>query len=203
MSQVVHSYYDSWQKRGFDLGVLVVMAPVLIFLLLIISLLVFLTAGRPIFYLSKRVGRFGKTFVFYKFRTMKRGAAGEQALLSKFNQAPKPMFKIFADPRFVGVGWWLSRTGLDELPQLFNIIKGEMSLVGPRPLPLVEAKALPKSWEFRKKVSPGIFSQWSVAGNRHQSLARWHHLEQLTVARGGWFHDFKIISLTLVKSWCH
>lgn len=203
MFQVVHPYYNSWQKRSFDLVMLVVTAPVLFFLFLIISLVIFLTAGWPIFYISKRVGRLGKTFVFYKFRTMKIGAASEQARLAKLNQAPAPMFKIFADPRFVGIGWWLSRTGLDELPQLLNIIKGEMSLVGPRPLPVTQAKALPKTWDFRKKVRPGIFSQWTVEGNRHQSLSRWRHLEQLTVAQGGWFHDFKIIVLTLFKSWCN
>lgn len=136
----------------------------------------------------------------YKFRTMKLGAHQEQAQLQKLNQAPGPMFKIFDDPRFVGVGRWLSKSGLDELPQLFNVMKGEMSVVGPRPLPVAEAKKLSADWNFRHQVKPGIFSEWTIAENRHRSLTDWKKLDQLTVNRGGWRYDLSVIFKTLAKS---
>lgn len=146
------------------------------------------------------MGKNGKVFSIYKFRTMCKGAHKQQKKLKDLNQAPGPMFKIFDDPRFVGIGRILSGTGLDELPQLFNILKGEMSLVGPRPLPVAEAKQLSSAWDFRKLVKPGIFSEWTFSGNRHRSLTDWKELDRLTLSRGGLFYDLKLILLTIHKS---
>jgi lipopolysaccharide/colanic/teichoic acid biosynthesis glycosyltransferase len=165
-----------------------------------IFLMVFFTVGQPIFYTQKRLGKGKKVFKMYKFRTMYPGAHHHQQKFQKLNQAPGPMFKIFNDPRFVGAGRWLSRMGLDELPQLINILKGEMSLVGPRPLPITEARKLDSSWDFRYTVKPGVFSEWSASPLRHKSLTFWKELDRLTVANCSRFspwYDAHIIIKTL------
>jgi len=200
MPYKVNSYYFSFYKKIFDLifGLLVLL---LIFpILIIISLVIILISGWPAIFIQKRMGKNGKSFLIYKFRTMYIGAHNQQIKLKKFNQAPGPMFKIFDDPRFVGIGRILSKIGLDELPQIFNILKGEMSFVGPRPLPVAEANNLSSSWDFRKKVNPGIFSEWTLASNRHDSLTDWKELDQKTLRNGGIIYDLKIITLTLLRS---
>jgi len=88
------------------------------------------------------------------------------------------MFKMQQDPRFIGIGRWLSRTGLDELPQLVNIWRGEMSFVGPRPLPVDEAEQLPKSWDFRYLVKPGLVSEWVLSEKKYRSLNAWRQVER-------------------------
>ena len=107
------------------------------------------------------------------------------------------MFKIYDDPRFAGIGKFLSRTGLDELPQLINIIKGEMSFVGPRPLPVAESKALNKNWDFRYKAKPGIFSNWAISKDRNQNLKKWMELEKKGLKIGGMREEMKIITKTI------
>jgi len=119
---------------------------------------------------------------------MRRNAELDRNRYEHLNQAPYPMFKIFNDPRFIGIGRWLSQVGFDELQQLINILRGEMSFVGPRPLPTKEAKLLDRSWDFRYSVKPGIFSYWTLSKDRHESLAIWKKLDQMTLKRGGfWF----------------
>jgi lipopolysaccharide/colanic/teichoic acid biosynthesis glycosyltransferase len=200
MSVVIHPYYSSQEKAIFDRLLAVVTILLSLPILICISLVIFLTIGQPVIYVQNRMGRDGKKFKMYKFRTMRLGAHKEQAALQKLNQAPGPMFKIFDDPRFVGAGKWLSKSGLDELPQLFNVLLGDMSFVGPRPLPVDEAKKLGSDWDFRYLVRPGVFSEWTIAENRHRSLVDWKKLDLLTLSRGGWFYDLKIINKTLLKS---
>lgn len=200
MSVFIHPYYSSSKKAIFDRLLAVVSIFASLPILLIISLMIFTTIGRPIVYVQNRVGLHGKKFKMYKFRTMRLGAHKEQASLQKLNQAPGPMFKIFDDPRFVGAGKWLSKSGLDELPQLFNVLFGQMSFVGPRPLPVAEVRKLGNDWDFRHQVKPGVFSEWTIAKNRHRSLADWQKLDKLTLSQGGWGYDVKIIAKTLFKS---
>lgn len=193
----VASYYVSRQKRLFDV-VLAVIGIVISFpVFVVIGITVLLTAGPPIFFLQKRAGYHRKIFTMYKFRTMYLLAAADKQKLIKLNEAPEPMFKISKDPRFVGIGQWLSKTGLDELPQLFNILKGEMSFVGPRPLPLDEVQKLSPSWGFRFQTRPGVFSAWSVSNERHTSLKTWHKLEKVTLVKGNLLSDLNYISRTL------
>lgn len=200
MPSKVNSYYSSFSKVFFDylfaLFVFIVIIPILFF----ISLVILVTAGHPVIFVQKRVGKAGKPFRMYKFRTMCRGAHLQQKKYQSLNKAPGPMFKIFDDPRFVGLGKFFSRTGLDELPQIINILKGEMSFVGPRPLPVSEAKQLSSAWSFRHLVKPGIFSEWTFAKNRHDSLTDWRELDRLTLTKGGVHYDLRLIFLTLLKS---
>ena len=138
-----------------------------------IAILIFLTSGRPVFYKQKRVGQNNIPFVLYKFRTMVRNADQMKKTLTKQNEAYGPVFKIRSDPRFTPIGSFLSHTGLDELPQILNILKGNMAIIGPRPLPIEEVKKL-KSWQKdRHAVKPGIISQWIVNGYHTQSFDDW------------------------------
>ena len=129
---------------------------------------------------------------------MQKNASLMKHKYEALNEAPLPMFKIHDDPRFVGIGRFLSRSGLDELPQLWNIFKGEMSFVGPRPLPVHEAEALPKEWrDFREQVQPGIFSHWAYSWERHKSLKNWENQEKKTLRNGSLLHDLLLINAVL------
>jgi lipopolysaccharide/colanic/teichoic acid biosynthesis glycosyltransferase len=181
----VHPYHLSWQKRVTDIFLSTILSIVLSPLMVSIAFIIYATSGWPVIFTQLRTGQHKKPFTLYKFRTMYRNAHKHQKKYAQLNQVPAPMFKITSDPRFVGIGKWLSRTGLDELPQLFNILKGEMSFVGPRPLPISEATQLDSSWDFRYLVRPGIFSAWSVKMKSHTSLNNWKALEKSTVKNGG------------------
>ncbi|OGJ37539.1 MAG: hypothetical protein A2383_00760 [Candidatus Pacebacteria bacterium RIFOXYB1_FULL_39_46] len=190
----IHHYYFSIQKRVFDIFLALLLLIVLSPLLIIIGLMVLLGAGSPIVFKQKRLGKNGQTFTAYKFRTMQKNASMLKSKYIHLNEAPTPMFKITRDPRFVGIGWILSRTGLDELPQLWNILCGQMSFVGPRPLPINEARALPKDWRFwREQVRPGVFSEWSSSPQKHLSLENWEKLEKTTLKKGGLKEDLQQI----------
>ena len=112
------------------------------------------------------------------------------------NEADGPVFKIRNDPRFTNVGKFLARTGLDELPQFINVLKGEMSLVSPRPLPVDEAKKIPKKYHKRFSILPGITSLWVVRGAHGLSFDEWMRLDIDYVKNGSLFVDLKVIVLT-------
>lgn len=195
----IHSYFFSKQKRIFDILIsflgLIIATP----LLVCISGGIFLSSGLPIFFVQKRIGKDKQPFRMYKFRTMYVGADADQKKFSEKNQAPSPMFKIFDDPRFVGIGHFLSGTGLDELPQFWNVLRGEMSIVGPRPLPKGQVKELSALWQFRFAVKPGIFSEWTISSKRHESEESWLELERKTVAFGAIRTDIGIVLRTLLR----
>src|SRR3990167_2504654 len=113
---------------------------------------------------QKRIGKDEKPFTMYKIRTMQADAEYIKHTLLKKNQADGPVFKIKNDPRFTGIGRVLAQYGVDELPQIFNIIKGEMSFVGPRPLPVDEAKKIPQKYQIRQWLLPGITFLWVAKG---------------------------------------
>lgn len=167
------AYYFSHKKRLFDvigsLFLLLFLSPIC----LIISALIKLTSRGPALFRQMRAGINGKPFVFYKFRTMYVGAERDQSKLGKLNISPFPTFKALDDPRFVGIGRWLSKTGLDELPQLINVIIGDMSIVGPRPFPIAENENLPDFWRFRTSVKPGIVSTWILSGRNFLTAKDW------------------------------
>ena len=156
--------------------------------------------GAPVIFKQKRMGKSGQIFTMYKVRSMYKNAEITKHLYLAANQAPSPMFKIGNDQRFIkkslslpwrknsfrlNVGHFLSRSGLDELPQIINIIKGEMSWFGPRPLPVKESLALEQidpTWaKWRHSVSPGIFSAWALDSQHNKSLKHWKKLEQATI----------------------
>ena len=114
----------------------------------------------------------------------------------KLNESDGPTFKIDNDPRYTKIGKFLSHTALDEIPQLINIIKGEMSFVGPRPLPIGEAKKISKKYEKRFSVLPGMTSLWVVRGTDHSSFAKWMQLDLEYIKRKNWQYDLQILIKT-------
>jgi len=199
MPSDIHWYYYSRQKRAFDVVTAALILILACPLFIIISMMIWWSDGWPIIFCQKRIGLHQKPFFMFKFRTMVKNADQLKAKLWSHNQAPWPMFKLDYDPRFIKFGKFLSKTGLDELPQLFNILKGEMSLIGPRPLPVNEVKQLPSSWNFRHLVRPGVFSEWTLASERHHSLTKWKRLDRRTLQRGGISYDLNLAKQTAQK----
>lgn len=138
-----------------------------------IAILIALVDGFPIFYRQLRVGLGGTPFMMHKFRTMVRGADANQKTYTRFNEADGPVFKIRDDPRFTRLGKLLSHAGLDELPQLVNVIRGEMALFGPRPLPIEEAAKLTTWQQKRHQIKPGIISPWIFEGYHRRPFNEW------------------------------
>jgi lipopolysaccharide/colanic/teichoic acid biosynthesis glycosyltransferase len=192
------SYHLSWRKRLFDVFFSATFLCVLTPVLLGIVAVIFFTAGYPVLFWQERMGHNKRPFKMLKFRTMSHGAEKKKRYLEKYNEAPWPMFKMMNDPRFTRFGRFLSRTGLDELPQLFQVLTGQMSLIGPRALPTKESLKLPKNWDFRYKVRPGIISDWAVATDRYRSLRRWRELEMLTVQRSSLREELDIVWQSIV-----
>lgn len=138
-----------------------------------IGLFVVLVSGFPILFRQKRMGKNGKPFIMYKFRTMVPEAEQLQKKYQNRNESQGPAFKINHDPRFTRIGKVLSHTGLDELPQLYNVIRGEMALIGPRPLPVSEAKKLKFWMRERERILPGIISPAILTGTYHKNFDAW------------------------------
>lgn len=129
-----------------------------------IALAIKLDSPGPALFRQLRVGKGGRQFWCYKFRSMHQGAENDLEQLKAYNEADGPLFKMRNDPRQTRVGRWLRRTSLDELPQFYNVLRGEMSLVGPRP-PLPSEVAQYEAWQMRRlEVAPGITGMWQVSG---------------------------------------
>lgn len=158
---------SSWQralKRGMDLIMITVVGLPALLLGGVIALAIKLDSSGPVLYAAERVGRKGKRFKMYKFRSMVQGAERQKAQLAHLNEADGPIFKIKDDPRLTRVGQFIRRLSLDELPQLYNVLRGNMSLVGPRP-PLPEEVAQYKPWHRQRlSVIGGITGLWQVSG---------------------------------------
>ena len=151
-------------KRVMDVIFSVVLFVVMLIPMAIIALLVKISSPGPVIFSQLRVGRGGKLFTAYKFRTMRVGADEEKNDLLHLNEARGPLFKIRNDPRITPTGKFLRRTSLDELPQFWNVLRGEMSLVGPRP-PLPNEVAQYEEWHKRRlDVAPGVTGLWQVSG---------------------------------------
>jgi len=188
------------KKRVFDCFC-VVFASVIVVPLGILSYpILIVLIGKPIVFKQLRIGKNGKVFVMYKLRSMYKNAQETKNKYLMHNEAPAPMFKIANDPRFLKkkiklpilnktivlrIGRYLSQSGIDEIPQLLNVFKGEMSIFGPRPLPITEAEQLEKvdkKWhQWRHSVKPGIFSAWALDAKHNQSFNYWKKLEKETL----------------------
>ena len=160
-------------KRAFDMTLAVLLLVALLPLLLLVAVLTRLTSRGPIFFCQPRTGRGGRPFMMLKFRSMVVEAESLQHSLRELNEQDGPAFKMGHDPRITWLGHWLRRTCIDELPQLWNVLCGEMSLVGPRPLPLCESAAC-AGWQRRRlEVTPGITGLWQVRGRHKTSFDEW------------------------------
>ena len=175
----------------------------LIFLLplfIIIAAVIRLDSSGPIFYTQRRCGLGGREFPMAKFRTMVIDAEKYQEELSKKKDVDGPVFKMVSDPRITRVGHLLRRTSLDELPQLWNVLKGEMSLIGPRPLIMEEMRCNPLWRDIRLSVKPGITGLWQVNGRGEKSFHEWIEYDVSYVMNQSFFADTKILLLTIFKT---
>ena len=164
VAQVELSQLSMIVKRSFDLFVGGILTVLFLPLFAVVAVLIKLDSPGPVFFRQERMGHNGRVFRIFKFRSMKVGAEGQRECLEGLNEYSGPMFKIKEDPRVTRFGTWLRRTSLDELPQLFNVVRGNMSLVGPRPLWVEEAKQC-KGWaKKRLNITPGMTGLWQVMG---------------------------------------
>jgi exopolysaccharide biosynthesis polyprenyl glycosylphosphotransferase len=164
------AYWQKGLKRLFDilfsLSALLALSPILI----VISAMILFRDGRPILYVQKRAGLDGKVFSFYKFRTMVLNADKMQHLAQNMNKNRHVIFKDANDPRITSIGKFLRRYSLDELPQFLNVLKNDMSIVGPRPHPLSEAKKYDSLYERRLNSKPGLTGPWQISGRSDLDL---------------------------------
>ena len=165
----------------------------------IAALIIRVTSPGPVIFRQRRAGRFGKPFVMYKFRSMTDDAEMRRAELEPFNQMTGPVFKVESDPRITRFGRWLRRTSFDELPQLLNVLMGDMSLVGPRPLPLYEVEKFENTAQRRRlSVKPGLTCLWQISGrNQVRDFQDWVRLDLDYIDRWSLALDFKILLRTI------
>ena len=191
--------YLLFVKRAIDLGLALLLLSLLSPLLAMITLMIRLTSRGPAIFRQVRCGLAGRRFVFYKFRSMNAEAEQERQFLEHLNEMDGPVFKIKDDPRVTAIGRFLRRTSLDELPQLFNILKGDMSFVGPRP-PLPEEVLRYEKWQRRRlRMKPGLTCLWILEGRNDLSFARWMKLDMDYIDHWSLSLDIKIILRTIPR----
>jgi exopolysaccharide biosynthesis polyprenyl glycosylphosphotransferase len=185
-------------KKTMDLSISIFMIICLSPVLLTIALLIKFTSPGPVVFKQARVGLRGRQFDLYKFRTMISNAEKLKKELEAENEMDGPVFKIKDDPRITKIGKFLRRTGLDELPQLFNILKGEMSLIGPRP-PLPSETAQYKRWQLRRlSVKPGLSCFWQIKPDRNSiKFEKWMELDLAYIDNWSLRLDFIILLKTI------
>ena len=183
------------QDIVFSLLALILLAP----LALVISLAIVLDSpGDGAIFRQRRVGRDGKLFWLYKFRTMCPDAEKRLNELLKLNQMDGPVFKIKGDPRITRVGRFLRKTSLDELPQLLNVLRGDMSIVGPRPALPREVELYSDYQRQRLYVTPGLSCYWQIAPHRNEmNFDEWVALDLKYIQERSFWVDWKIIFLTI------
>ncbi len=184
-------------KRLIDVAIAGLLLLLIAPLLAVIALLIKWDSPGPVLFTQRRVGRAGQIFTVYKFRSMRLGAEAEQHQLVEQNEASGPLFKMRQDPRVTRVGRWLRRLSLDELPQLYNVLRGEMSLVGPRPAVTAEVEQYEK-WHLRRlEVSPGITGLWQVSGRSELTFDEMVMLDLFYAENWSLGLDFKILLRTI------
>lgn len=193
-------------KRIIDLAIaLILLVPAVLFSI-VAGLLINNDSEGPVFFKQRRLGKNNEVFSMYKFRTMYDGASQKRKELESQNEAGQFLFKMKVDPRETKFGHKLRNTGLDELPQLLNVLKGNMSLVGPRPLPvedvnfdrLKENPHFYHQWQIRKSVKPGITGHWQVNATGH-SFSEMISLDEQYVEKYSLWKDVKIIGKTFLR----
>ncbi|WP_419181470.1 sugar transferase [Niallia circulans] len=184
-------------KRGLDILCSLMGLIMLSILFFLIGLLIKLEDRRgAVFFKQTRIGKDGKSFQMYKFRSMVSNAEELKASLMDKNEATGPVFKIKEDPRVTRIGKFIRKTSIDELPQLINVLKGEMSLVGPRPSLPQEVAAYTPYERQRLKIVPGITCYWQVGGRSNLSFSEWVELDLKYISERNLLIDFKLIVKT-------
>ena len=185
-------------KRALDFSLSLILLIILSPFFLVISILIKITSPGTIFFIHDRVGLNKRRFPLIKFRTMIPNAEEKMAELEERNEVCGPVFKIKNDPRITKIGKFLRKTSIDELPQLWNVLKGDMSIVGPRPLPVRDYNGFDEDWHRRRfSVRPGITCLWQVNGRSNTSFDKWMQLDMEYIDKWSLALDFKILFKTV------
>jgi lipopolysaccharide/colanic/teichoic acid biosynthesis glycosyltransferase len=184
-------------KRIFDISSIILLSPILFFVMVICALLIKIESpDGPIIFTQQRTGKLGQRFLMYKFRTMVPNAEEIKKQLKAQNELAWPDFKIKKDPRVTRIGRILRRTSLDELPQIINILKGEMSIVGPRPTSF--GAETYEQWQMaRLEVTPGLTGLWQIIGRAKMEFDDRARLDIAYIKRQCFALDFRILIRTI------
>jgi exopolysaccharide biosynthesis polyprenyl glycosylphosphotransferase len=192
---------DSWPllaKRLMDMCGSAVLLLAMIPLFMLVAVLIKLDSAGPVFFRQERLGLNKRRFRLFKFRTMVEGAEKQQQQLEHLNEADGPVFKIKDDPRITRIGKFLRRSSIDELPQLVNVLKGEISLVGPRPMAVRDADRIDTQWHKRRfSVKPGVTCLWQVNGRSNASFDDWVRMDLEYIDKWSLTLDMKILLKTI------
>lgn len=188
-----HAKWTRLMDLAVGSGVLIASLPILG----VAAAAIRLTSPGPVIFCQWRSGRAGRPFRMYKLRTMRNDAEQQQEMLRPQSEQDGPAFKLTNDPRVTPVGRFLRRTSIDELPQLWNVLRGEMSLVGPRPLPLAEQEACLPWQQHRLDVLPGLTGLWQVEGRSEVSFDVWMRMDRQYVRSQSFWNDLRLLCATL------
>ena len=196
-SRAPTNYAQLFAKRAIDVGLALVIALIGLPLILVIALLIKVTSTGQVVYRQTRCGLNGRTFTLYKFRTMVEGAENRLAEIAHLNEMDGPAFKVKRDPRVTRVGRILRKFSLDELPQLWNVLRGDMSLVGPRP-PVPAEVAQYSRWQRRRlSMKPGLTCLWQISGRNNVDFDRWMEMDLEYIDHWSPMLDMKIMLKTI------
>jgi exopolysaccharide biosynthesis polyprenyl glycosylphosphotransferase len=194
--------YPAVIKRLFDCLFSAMLLMMLAPLFLVVAALVKLMSSGPVFFRQTRVGLNKRQFTIYKFRTMVANAEQLQDQLLALNEMTGPVFKIKKDPRLTSLGRFLRKASIDELPQLFNVLKGDMSLVGPRAMSLRDYQLFDQDWQRRRfSVKPGITCLWQIHGRNSIPFEKWMELDMQYIDKWSLWLDLKILARTVPAVW--
>ncbi len=186
-------------KRMFDIIAITLSVPILVPIFAITALMIKLDSKGPVFFVQKRVGLNKRVFPMLKFRSMCADAEIKQQELEHLNEAQGPMFKIKNDPRITKVGSFIRKTSIDELPQLLNVLRGHMSLVGPRPLPMRDVELLDEAVQRKRFcVMPGITGLWQISERSNLDFDEWIELDLAYIYTWSFSLDIKILMKTIL-----
>ena len=190
-------FFYRFIKRLIDIVASLVGLILLAPLFLVIAILIAKEDGFPVFFTQERNGLNGKVFKMYKFRSMCKNAPEMHKILLKENELDGPAFKMKEDPRITKIGKFIRKTSIDELPQLLNILKGEMTIVGPRPLPTYETAQCNEYQNQRLLVKPGLTCYWQCSGRSDMPFDEWMELDLKYVKEASLLVDLKILFQTV------
>ncbi len=202
LDSVKRNFLQTFLKRFIDILFSSVALITLLPFFLIIAACIFVDSPGPVIFSQYRIGKDGKPFKMYKFRSMVLNAESLLSSLQEKNEASGPMFKIKDDPRITKFGKFIRKTSIDELPQLWNVLKGEMSLVGPRPALPSEVKQYTKYQKYRLIVKPGCSGLWQVSGRSQVGFETMIYLDLIYIKEQSIFLDFIIIFKTIKQMFC-
>ncbi len=198
MEPVAHETPQLLAKRVFDVACTLVALPLLLPLFALVAVAIKLDSPGPVFFVQQRVGLRKYIFPMYKFRSMYVGAEHRLKEIEHLNEATGPIFKMKNDPRITRVGAFIRKTSIDELPQLFNVLRGEMSLVGPRPMSLRDVELFDRGIQRKRfSVKPGLTCIWQISGRSDLPFDKWLELDLQYIDRWTFWLDIMIIFKTI------